>query len=95
VAADLNRVGQALAALGPAEEALPLHQRALRIDEAALGPDHPDVAADLNHLGLALAALGRAAEALPLHQRPLLIHEAALGPDHPYTRQSSKYVEKP
>jgi len=41
VAFDLNQVGRALADLGRAAEALPLHQRALRIHEAALGPGHP------------------------------------------------------
>jgi hypothetical protein len=41
VATDLNWVGVALSALGRAVEALPLHQRALAIREAALGPDHP------------------------------------------------------
>ena len=61
----------------------PCTQRALRIDEAALGPDHPYVATDLNEVGGALSALGRAAEALPLQQRALRIDEAALGPDHP------------
>jgi tetratricopeptide (TPR) repeat protein len=81
-----------LSALGRAAEALPLHQRALRIREAALGPDHPDVAADLNHVGWALSALGRAAEALPLQQRALRIREAALGPDHPLTLQSRNEV---
>jgi tetratricopeptide (TPR) repeat protein len=78
----LAQAGIYLRSQGRAGEALPLHQRALRIHEA-LGPDHPDVAADLNHVGLALSRLGRAGEALPLHQRALRIHEAALGPDHP------------
>ena len=41
VAIDLNYMGRALSALGRAGEALPLHQRALRIDETAHGPDHP------------------------------------------------------
>jgi tetratricopeptide (TPR) repeat protein len=63
-------------------EGLPLHQRALRVHEAALGPDHPDVATELNYLGHALTALGRPAEALPLQQRALRIREAALGPDN-------------
>ena len=79
----LTHAGIYLRSQGRAAEALPLHQRALRIHEAAFGPDHPDVAVDLNHVGRALARLGRAAEALPLHQRALRIHEAALGPDHP------------
>jgi hypothetical protein len=34
---------QALSGLGRNAEALPLHQRALRIYEASLGPDHPYV----------------------------------------------------
>jgi len=79
----LAQAGDYLRSQGRDTEALPLHQRALRMDEAALGPDHPDVATDLNHVGWTLANLGRYAEALPLHQRALHVHEAALGPDHP------------
>ena len=93
MAIDLNHVGRALSDLGRPAEALPLHQRALHIDEAALGPDHPRVATDLSYVGRALAGLGRAAEALPPRQRALRIREAALGPDHPLTRQSRTYVE--
>ena len=36
-------------AQGKLEEALPLYDRALAIDEKVLGPDHPDVAMDLNN----------------------------------------------
>ena len=36
-------------AQGKLEEALPLYDRALAIDEKVLGPDHPDVAGDLNN----------------------------------------------
>ena len=85
-------MGRVLSDLGRAGEALPLHQRALRIREAAPGPGHPDVATDLNLVGRALLALGRAGEALPLQQRAQRIREAALGPDHPSTRQSRKYI---
>src|SRR6266545_415796 len=70
----------------------PLHQRALRIREAVLGPDHPDVATALNYVGRALSDLGRAAEALPLHQRALRIREDALGPDHPDVATALVYV---
>jgi tetratricopeptide (TPR) repeat protein len=79
----LTTAGTYLSRHGRFGEALPLHQRALRIDETALGPEHPDVATDLNYLGSTLAQLGRSAEALPLQQRALRIREAALGPDHP------------
>ena len=41
-------------------EARPLAERALAIDEAAYGPDHPDVATGLNNLALILAGPGPA-----------------------------------
>jgi tetratricopeptide (TPR) repeat protein len=58
-------------------------RRALAIDEASLGPDHPKVAIRLNNLGQLLQATGRLAEAEPLYRRALAIDEAAFGPDHP------------
>ena len=88
----LTGAGTYLRSQGRYADALPIHQRALHIREAILGPDHPDVATDLNFVGWALSDLGRAAEALPLHQRALRIHEAALGPDHPLTLQSRNEV---
>ena len=66
----------------------------LRIDEAALGPDHPSVASDLNQVGLVLSALGRSAEALPLHRRALRIAETTLGPEHPTTRRSRTFISE-
>jgi hypothetical protein len=54
---DLQRSGRAV-------EAEPLFKRALVIDEAALGPDHPDVAVSLGNLALTFSALGRAVEAV-------------------------------
>ena len=42
-------------------EARPLAERALAIDEAAYGPDHPDVAIRLNNLALILRDLGQLA----------------------------------
>ena len=88
----LTQGGTYLRSQGRYAEALPLHQRALRIDEAALGPGHPHVATDLNYVGLVLSALGRYAEALPLHQRALRIDEAALGPDHPDVAAALNWV---
>ena len=64
-------------------EARPLAERALAIDEAAYGPDHPDVATVLNNLAHILQDLGQLAEARPLAERALAIAEAAYGPDHP------------
>jgi tetratricopeptide (TPR) repeat protein len=79
----LTNAGIYLRSQGRYTEALPLHQRALRISQAALGPDHPDVGTDLREVGMTLWELGRYAEALPLHRRALRISQAALGPDHP------------
>ncbi len=84
VAFDLNHVGRALTILGRANEALPLHQRALLIHQAALRTGHPDLANDHRYLGRTFTALGRPDEGLPLHQRALHIDEAAFGPNHPY-----------
>jgi tetratricopeptide (TPR) repeat protein len=58
-------------------------QRALAIDEASYGPDHPTVAGDLNNLAQLLKDTNRLAEAKPLMQRALAIDEASYGPNHP------------
>jgi tetratricopeptide (TPR) repeat protein len=47
-------------------DAEPLYQRALRIDETALGPDHPDVATSLNNLASLYRAQGNYDAAEPL-----------------------------
>ena len=61
---------QATNRLGEAE---PLMRRALAIDEASYGQDHPDVATDLNNLALLLRATNRLAEAEPLMRRAVAI----------------------
>src|SRR5581483_1188439 len=52
----LNVVGVYLRARAEYEQAKEAHERALAMDEAALGPNHPDVAIDLNNLGSVLKA---------------------------------------
>jgi tetratricopeptide (TPR) repeat protein len=71
--------------MGNHAKALPLHERALAICEAQLGPEHPDTANSLNHLAALHKAMGNHAKALPLHERALAICEAQLGPEHPDT----------
>ncbi|MBK8092774.1 MAG: tetratricopeptide repeat protein [Verrucomicrobiaceae bacterium] len=61
----------------------PLHRRALHIDEASYGPDHPEVATALNNLATLLQVTNRLAGAEPLYRRALRITEASYGPDHP------------
>ncbi len=64
-------------------DAEPLYQRALRINEQALGADHPQVALNLNNLAHLYNTQGKYADAEPLYQRALRINEQALGADHP------------
>ena len=64
-------------------QAEPLMRRALAIDEASFGPDHPEVAADLNNLAQLLQATNRLNEAEPLMRRALEIGEKSFGPGHP------------
>ena len=47
-------------------QAKKMYERALAIDEAALGPDHPNVATRLNNLGLVLKEQGDLAGAKTL-----------------------------
>lgn len=61
-------------------------ERALRIDEAAFGPHHPNVARDVNNLDLVLKAVGDLEAAKLRFERALRIFEKQLGPDHPSTR---------
>ncbi len=61
----------------------PLFQRALAIQEAALG-NHPKAAQTLNALAYLYRAQGRYDRAEPLSQRALAIQEAALGDKHPF-----------
>jgi Tfp pilus assembly protein PilF len=58
-------------------EAEPLIRRALAIDEASYGPDHPKVARDLNNLAALLYETNRKDGAKALFRRALV---AAMGP---------------
>ena len=58
-------------------------ERALRIDEAAFGPHHPNVATDVNNLGSVQQAQGDLEGARASLERALRIDEAAFGPHHP------------
>ncbi len=52
----LNNLADLLQTTNRVAEAEPLYRRALKIDEASYGPDHPNVATDLNNLALLLRA---------------------------------------
>ena len=78
----LASVGQLLHNLARFKEAEPLYRRALAIDEAAHGPDHPNVATMLCNLAGLLEGQAKYEESEVLYRRALAIYEAARGPDH-------------
>lgn len=79
----LDRAGTYLREHAQYTDAKTLLERALTLDKAAYGPDHPDVASDTNNLANVLRDLGQPEQARPLAERALAIDEAAYGPDHP------------
>jgi Tfp pilus assembly protein PilF len=74
--------------LGELEAARATQQRALAIQEAVYGPEHPAVARTLGNLGNVQEQLGELEAAREQTGRALVIFERFLGPDHPYTRQA-------
>ena len=69
--------------LGDLAGAKKLYERALKIDEAAFGPDHPTVAIDVNNLAGVLKDLGDLAGAKKLYERALKILKKFLPEGHP------------
>lgn len=68
-----------------------LEWRALKIDEAVDGSDHPNVATYINNLGGVLRDLGNHAGAKA--ERALKIAETVCGPDHPITQAIRNHLE--
>lgn len=79
----LNQVGLYLRGRAELSGAKHAMERALKIDEAAYGAEHPDVAVDVSNLGGVLKDLGDFAGARACYERALKINEVADGPDHP------------
>ncbi len=79
----MNRLGLLLFSKANYVAAEPLMKRALAIDEASYGTEHPEVATDLNNLAQLLQATNRLGDAEPLMRRALAIDEASYGAEHP------------
>ena len=60
---------EALVAQSRFDDAIPLFQRALEIDEKALGPDHPDMASMMERYAVPLRYTGRIAQAEAAEER--------------------------
>ena len=87
MAIHLNNLAQLLQATNRRGEAEPLMRRALAIDEASYGAEHPDVAIRLNNLATLLQATNRLGEAEPLMRRHVVIFlkfQRATGHPHPH-----------
>jgi tetratricopeptide (TPR) repeat protein len=65
-----------------------LTERALKIIEGVMGPEHPDTAQLLNDFAFAIEAEGDPARARPLYERALGINEKVLGLDHQATAEN-------
>jgi tetratricopeptide (TPR) repeat protein len=70
--------------MGRYEAAEPLYLRALDIDSAALGEDHPDTAIDLGNLAGLYTQFDRYEEAETLYHKALTVFLDRLPQDHPY-----------
>ena len=83
VAQASNNLGQLLQETNRLGEAEPLMRRALEINKASFGEQHPVVAIGLNNLAQLLKETNRLGEAEPLMRRVLEINEASFGEQHP------------
>lgn len=67
-----------------------LLREAARLQEARLGPSHPDLANTLNNLGVVYERNGKPADAERSYRRAYAIATAALDPVHPFVTTSGK-----
>ncbi|MFO8006598.1 MAG: FxSxx-COOH system tetratricopeptide repeat protein [Candidatus Brocadiia bacterium] len=78
----LNQAGVHLRSRALLSQARNAHQRALKVDLEAYGPDHPAVATDLNNLATVLKEQGDLEGAKEKLERALKVDLEAYGPDH-------------
>jgi tetratricopeptide (TPR) repeat protein len=83
VAAALSGLAEGLSSQGDLRGAKRYLQQSLRIREASLGAEHPDVAETLNNLGVLYAKMKRYSEAEAIFRRALNVNQRLLGAAHP------------
>ena len=81
------------AAAGDYATAETLLTEVARLQEASLGPLHPDLANTLNNLGVVCEITGNVADAERYFRRAWEIADATLEPDHPFVATSRKNLE--
>ncbi len=82
-ASALNNFAGLELGVGKLDEALASYQRALEIQRAVLGDDHPTLAATLGGIGISHYSKGEYAEARAPLERAVALREATLGEEHP------------
>ena len=82
----MNNLGGVLWELGDLEGARGCFERALGIDEAVYGQDHPNVATGVNNLGMVFKDLGDLEGARENYERALGICRRVYGEEHPKTQ---------
>jgi len=88
MATDINSLALFYLTTGRFEEAEPLFERVLKINNNLFGADHPKVAISFNNLALLYLSTDRFEEAEPLFERALNINENSFGADHPDVARS-------
>jgi Protein of unknown function (DUF2914)/Tetratricopeptide repeat len=78
------------AAAGDYASAERLLREASLLQEATLGPLHPDLASTLNNLGVVYETIDKPADAERCYRRAYSIATASLAPDHPFVATSGK-----
>jgi len=76
------------AAAGDYASAEQLLREAALLQEATLGPLHPDLASTLNNLAVVYETIDKPADAERCYRRAYAIATAALAPDHPFVATS-------
>ena len=71
-----------------------LLREAARLQEASLGPRHPDLANTLNNLGIVCEVTGKPADAEQYFRRAVSIARTSLAPDHPFVTTSQKNLRE-
>jgi tetratricopeptide (TPR) repeat protein len=69
-------------------------ERALRIEEAAYGSDHPEVALTLSNLGLVLRDLGELPAARQQLERSVGIYRRTRGTEHSDTQWAQRQLDR-